>query len=100
MTKRIDGVIEAVRYRNGQIAMVRAYERRGATFSDWLLLDRKTLLERLRQGRQFVTGSRESLLASTFKVEKPIRLVKANGNEVIATRENAERDHLEDTPLF
>ncbi len=100
MNRKIDGVIEAVRYKNGQIAMVRAYERRGATFSDWLLLDRKTLLERLRQGRQFVTGSRQSLLASTFKIEKPVRLVITNGNEVIATRENADRDELEETPLF
>lgn len=100
MNRNIDGVIEAVRYKNGQIAMVRAYERRGATFSDNLLLDRKTLLERLRQGRQFVTGSRQNLLASTFKIEKPVRLVKMDGSEIIATRENADRDELEDTPLF
>jgi hypothetical protein len=100
MNRKIDGVIEAVRYKNGQIAMVRAYERRGATFSDWLLLDRKTLLERLRRGGQFVTGLRKNLLAGTFKVEKPVRLVEADGNEFIATRENVERDELEDTPLF
>ena len=28
MTKKVDGVIEAVRYKNGQIVIVRAYERR------------------------------------------------------------------------
>jgi len=50
MTKKVDGVIEAVRYKNGQIVIVRAYERRGATFSDHVLLERKTLLERLQKG--------------------------------------------------
>ncbi|MDP1779148.1 MAG: hypothetical protein Q8K73_02630, partial [Anaerolineales bacterium] len=50
MAKKIDGVIEAVRYKNGQITWVRAYERRGATFSDRVLLDRKTLLQRLQKG--------------------------------------------------
>ncbi len=34
MAKKFDGVIEAVRYKNGQIAVVRAFERRGTTFSD------------------------------------------------------------------
>ena len=46
--KKFDGVIEAVHYsRGGQIDFVRAYERRGVTFSDRVLLNRKTLLERL-----------------------------------------------------
>jgi hypothetical protein len=100
MGKKIDGVIEAVRFKNGQISAVRAYERRGATFSDWLLLDRKTLLERLEKGQRFAIGSRKELLAGTFKIEKPVMLVKSNQGEFIATRETAERDELEDTPFF
>ena len=48
---KFDGVIEAVRYKSGKIEVVRAYERRGATFSDHVLLDRKELLERLRGGK-------------------------------------------------
>jgi hypothetical protein len=32
MAKKYDGVIEAVHYKNGQIVVVRAFERRGATF--------------------------------------------------------------------
>jgi hypothetical protein len=71
MAKMFDGVIEAVRFKNGQISMVRVYERRGKTFSDWVLLDRKTLLDRMQNGKAFVTGSREELLAGTFTVEKP-----------------------------
>lgn len=100
MAKKIDGVIESVRYKNGQIAAVRVYERRGATFSDRLLLDRKTLLERLQKGRNFVSGSREELMAGTFKTDKPILLVKTDGQEYIATRENAANDELEGVALF
>jgi hypothetical protein len=72
MAKQIDGVVEAVRYKNGQIVTVRAYERRGATYSDRLVLDRKTLMERLQKGMQFVSGSRQDLMASTFTLAKPI----------------------------
>lgn len=100
MAKKFDGVIEAVRYKNGQISFVRAFERRGSTFSDHLVLDRKTLLERLQKGKVFVTGSREDLLASTFQVSKPILLVKANEREFISTREGTEHDELENVPLF
>ena len=100
MTKKIDGVIEAVRYKNGQISMVRAYERRGATFSDYVLLDRKTLLDRLQKGLQFVIGSREELRASTFKVGKPVMVLKHADRELLATNKNATRDELEETPVF
>ncbi len=100
MAKKIDGVIEAVRYKNGQIVVVRAYERRGATFSDRVLLERKTLLERLKKGQQYVTGSREELRASTFKTGKPVLIVNQDGHELLATHENATRDELEDAPVF
>ena len=100
MAKKIDGVIESVRYKNGQIAAVRAYERRGAAFSDRVLLDRKTLLKRLQKGKRFVSGSREELMAGTFTPAKPILLVKTDGQEYIATRENAANDELEGVALF
>ncbi|MBP6209848.1 MAG: hypothetical protein KA473_10455 [Anaerolineales bacterium] len=97
MTKKIDGVIEAARFKNGQIMVVRAYERRGATFSDRVVLDRKTLLERLKNGKQFVVGSREEFLASTFKYGKPVRLF---AQDVLSTREGSSHDELEETPFF
>ena len=100
MAKKIDGVIEAARFKNGQITFVRAYERRGFTFSDWVVLDRKSLLERLQKGKNFLTGSREDLMASTFKTQKPVILIKENGHEYIATHENAKRDELENVPFF
>lgn len=83
MSKQIDGVIEAVRYKNGQITVVRAYERRGATSSDRVLVDRKTLLERLQKGKQYVNGSREELHASTFSLGKSVKIVKQNDRELL-----------------
>jgi len=100
MARKVDGVIEAVRYRNGQIVMVRAYERRGATFSDHVLLERKALVERLQKGLRFSVGSREELKASTFKLGPEVQLVKQNGQEWIATRPQATADLLDGAPVF
>ena len=49
MAKKFDGVIEAVRYKNGQIEVVRAFERRGAAFTDRIMLNRKEFLERIKK---------------------------------------------------
>jgi len=100
MAKQIDGIIEAVRYKNGQIVAVRAYERRGVTYSDRVLLDRKTLLERVQKGQQYVVGSREKFRASTFKFGRPVMIIKQNEHEFLVTRENTLRDELEEAPLF
>ena len=99
--KKFDGVIEAVRFnRNGQIDFVRAYERRGVTFSDRVLLDRKTLLERLKARKHFVTGSPREFLASTFTGGRDVSLVKRDGREFVATRAEATGDELEGVPVI
>lgn len=100
MAKKFDGVIEAVRYKNNQIVMVRAYERRGSSFSDHMLIQRRDLLERLKKGKKFVTGSRRELLASTFESGAAVQVVIRDGKEFISTREAADRDDLEQVPLF
>jgi hypothetical protein len=100
MAKKADGVIEAVQYKNGQIQAVRVYERRGATYSDRILLTRKELLERIKKGRQFVTGQRKPLLASTFEEGKPVQVLSRDGKEIISTRRDAEHDELEQAPVF
>ncbi len=100
MSKKIDGVIEAVRYKNGQISVVRAYERRGATFSDRVLVDRKTLLERLQKGRHYVTGTRKELNASTFTIGKSLLILKQAERELLVTSEKSTRDELELVPAF
>jgi hypothetical protein len=98
---KFDGVIEAAHYTPDlNIATVRAYERRGATFSDRVLIDRQALVERLKKGKKFVTGQRKKLMASTFETGKSVRLSGAKGQEVISTSEKAQRDLLEDVPVF
>ena len=99
--KKFDGVIEAARFApDGSIVLVRAYERRGATFSDRVLLDRKTLVERLKKGKKFVVGTRTNLMASTFETGRSVRLAGGKGQEVISTSEKPDRDLLEETPIF
>ena len=101
MAKKFDGVIEAVHYKNGQIMAVRAFERRGATFSDRVLIDRRELLERLKNGQRYVIGKRKEFLAGTFEVqETPVQVLKRDGKEIISTRKEAEHDELEQTPVF
>ncbi|MGZ9165938.1 MAG: hypothetical protein ACXW4U_12260 [Anaerolineales bacterium] len=101
MAKKFDGVIEAVHYKNGQIMSVRAFERRGAAFSDRVLIDRKELLERLNNGQKYVIGKRKEFLAGTFEVqEKHVQVLKRDGREIIATHANADHDELEQAPVF
>ena len=98
--QKFDVVIEAVRYKNGKIELIRGYERRGATFSDRILMDRKTLLERLKEGKRCITGQRKEYLASTFEVGKAVKLVGADGKQVVTTLSQADHDELEGVPSF
>jgi hypothetical protein len=100
MAKKFDGIIEAVHYKNGQIVTVRAYERRGASFSDRVLIERKDLLERIKSGKKFLTGVRKELWASTFEEGKPVQLVSRDGKDFISTRSEADHDELEQVPVF
>jgi len=100
MAKKFDGIIEAVRYKNGQITVVRGYERRGASFSDRMLIDRKGLLERIKDGKLFLIGSRKEYLAGSFEEGKSVKLVSSDGKEFITTRDQADHDELEETPFF
>ena len=100
---KFDGLIEAVRYAPaGQVAVVRAYERRGPTFSDRVLISREELVRRLQAGKRFVTGERQLLLASTFTVNSTIRLVEKDGQQYLATPDapGTAVDCLAGVPLF
>jgi hypothetical protein len=99
---KYDGVVEAARYGpDGNILWVRAYLRRGATFSDHQMLDRLTLIESLKSGKKFMTGKRIPLLAGTFKVEQPVRLLEKNGKQVLVTGDlSADQDRLESVPVI
>ena len=100
--KKLDGVVEAVRYTTeGQIWLVRVYERRGPTFSDRILLTRQELVDRLKAKKRFFIGRRLQFLASTFDVTFPVRLEGKAGNEMLVSgSQTSESDHLEGAPLF
>ena len=102
MAKKLDGIIEAVRYtRDGNIDLVRAYELRGVAYSDRVILDRQSLLARIRDGKRFAVGQRKEFLGGTFHLERPVRLSGADGKEILTTRDEAsDRDELEDALAF
>ena len=99
---KLDGVIEAVRYKpDGQVDWVRAYLRRGPTFSDRVLLDRQTLIDHLSSGKLYWAGRRIPLMASTFEVSKPLRLTQKSGQNFLVTGElQAQKDCLEGIPFL
>jgi hypothetical protein len=98
---KYDGVIEVVRYTpEGQIQLVRAYERRGATFSDRVLWTRSDLVEKLKSGQRIVTGSRQPFLASTFTISMPVRLERSRNGEMIVTGSGQVDGDRLDAPLF
>jgi hypothetical protein len=92
MAKKVDVVIEAVRYKNGQIVQVRGYDR--------ILIYRKTLIEKLQKGNHVLIGSREEFQASTFKLDGKVMLVKQENREWVSTGTEATQDHLENAPIF
>ena len=95
---KIDGVIEAVRYTpEGQISLVRTYERRGAVWSDHILLGRAELVERLSHGRHFVTGTRKTSLGSLFETGAAINYVNQN---IVTGGQSAVGDRLSGVPVF
>jgi len=100
--KSADLIIEAARLKpNGQLEFVRAYHRRGATYSDCVLITRNELLEQLLKGKVVATGQRMHLLASTFIKIMPVR-VAPSANRLIITSGNlgAAQDDLPETPIL
>jgi hypothetical protein len=99
---KYDGVVEAVHYKpNGEVDWVRAYERRGPTFSDHVLLNRQTLIDRLKSGKKYMAGTRKELMASTFEVTMPLQVVTHAGSEFLSTgSSSAGQDRLEGIPIL
>ncbi len=96
--KKLDGVIEAVRYTpGGKITVVRAYERHGVVWSDHVLLERKELSERLKQGKRFVVGERKLYLGSIFETGTAVHQMEGN---IITEGQTSGRDLLSGVPIF
>ena len=101
--KKLDGLVEAVRLgKDGNIAAVRIYERRGATYGDWKVIGRDELVQRLKKGQHIAVGERIPYLASTFQVLHPLRLVGDRGDEKwVATATSApSHDQVDGAPFF
>jgi hypothetical protein len=99
---KYDGVVVAVRYASeGQVDWVRAYQRRGPTWSDHRMLSRQELIDLLNKGHRIVTGARVKQMASTFETGEPLRLVEENGLSFLVSgspRAGGSGDHLEGVP--
>jgi hypothetical protein len=100
--KKVDGVIETIRYdEKGKLSLIRVYERRGPTFSDRILFSRDQLIQKMRNGKKFHVGKRIQLQASTFELGKPVFLSGKPGKEFIVTQTDKPAcDNLPDAPLF
>ncbi len=103
---KVDGVLEAVRLDpQGRVLLARVYERRGPTWTDRILLERSELIARLKAKKRFYTGERVELMAGTFKVDLPVQLGGATGQEVLLTgdarsTDPADCDRLTGVPIF
>jgi hypothetical protein len=95
---KIDGVIEAVRYTpGGSISVVRAYQRRGAAWSDHLLFTRPELVGQLKSGKHFTTGIRKEYVGGVFKIGSTVHYID---DHVITEGQAALRDLLAGVPVF
>ena len=95
---KIDGVIEAVRYTpRGEIAVVRTYERHGVVWSDYVLLERKELVERLKKGKRFVTGERKAHLGSVFETGPAVSYVDEH---IVTDGQATAQDRLAGVSIF
>lgn len=95
--RKAHGVIEAAHFNpDGTLAWVRAYERRGPTWSDVVLLDR------LRRGKRFFVGSRLENWASEFDLGEQLRLKTTHRGTFVVlgeSRGDLPNDQLEDLPV-
>jgi hypothetical protein len=100
--KKYDGVVEAVHYRpDGQVDWVRAYLRRGAAWSDRVLVKRDDLIKEIKSGKRFMAGQRVEFMAGTFTVSNPIQVSGASGNEVLAiSSTTSTNDLLDGVPVI
>lgn len=99
---KMDGIVLAVHYKpDGWVDWVRAYIRRGATFSDRVMLNRQTLVGLIKSGKRIYIGERIPLLASTFEVSDQLRVLEHNDKEILVVGDQeAERDQLIGVPLI
>ncbi len=98
---KIDGVVETVHYaQDGQIAYVRAYQRRGTTFSDVVLIQRDELVNMIKSGSVYFTGERICGMGSEFKTFEKLQVVPSAEGEMLLTASSGKKDNLGSSPLL
>ena len=86
-----DGVLEAAHFKpDGQLDWVRVYIRRGAIFTDRIMLSRQELADQLKEGKRYMLGERIINMGGKFNVSQPVRLVKLEGKEVLVVGEKGQ----------
>lgn len=100
--KKIDGVIEAVhRSPDGEVELVRFFERRGPTWSDLMLTERDGLVKRLKNGEEFVIGERKIYWAGTFNPLTQVQLRSIDGRDRLTTALSPDgKIELKEAPPF
>lgn len=97
----IDGVVEAVHYsQDGQVAYVRAYQRRGSTFSDIVLILRDDLVKLIQSGSVYYTGERICGMGTEFKTFEKLRVVPTKEGEMLLAAPTGSQENLGSTPLL
>ena len=97
----IDGVVEAVHYsQDGQVAYVRAYQRRGPTFSDVVLIQRDDLVKLIKSGSIYYTGERICSMGTEFKTFDKLQVVPTREGEILLTSSAGNMENLGSTPLL
>jgi hypothetical protein len=99
---KYDGVLETAHFKaDGQLDWVRVYERRGAVFSDRILLSRAAFINQLKAGKRYVVGERILRMGGKFTVSQPVQLQERDGKQVIAVGSaRAAADDLTGVPIL
>ena len=86
--------------KSGDLQWVRAYERRGPTWSDVVLLDRENLVKKIEAGKRFFVGKRKLYLASEFQLRDQIYVNKNKSGKALTLGKDkkASTDKLQKMP--
>lgn len=97
-----DGVVNAAHYtKDGQVDWVRTFLRRREVFSDYVILDRQSLIEHIKAGKKFMVGKRIPYYGGKFEVTDSIRVVQKDGKDILAVGDTqADQDHLAGVPVL
>ena len=96
MAPKFDGVVVAVHYKpDGDVDWVRTFLRRGSVFSDYIMLDRQTLIEHIHSGKKYFTGERQKYYGAKFDLGEAVNVIKKDGQEILVVgNKQAEKDDL------